>query len=73
MTRLPSLSARELVAALKRAGYFEGRQTGSHLILKHAIRASVVVPMHAGEMKRHLAESIIRQAGFTKDEFIKLL
>ncbi|HUP23214.1 MAG TPA: type II toxin-antitoxin system HicA family toxin [Thermoanaerobaculia bacterium] len=35
MSRLPSLRARELIAALKRSGFVESHQRGSHLYLYH--------------------------------------
>lgn len=73
MSRIPSLTSRELVAALKRAGYFPSHQTGSHLRMKHASRPPVIVPVHAGDMKRGTQLGIIRQAQFTEDEFLALL
>jgi len=33
MSRLPSLTSRKVIRALKRAGFLEDRQKGSHLIL----------------------------------------
>lgn len=73
MRRIPSLTSRELLAALHKAGYVDSRQTGSHLILKHASRPSVVIPMHARDVNRGTLLRIVRQAGFTTDEFVKLL
>jgi len=35
MSKLPPLTARKVVRALKRAGFVEDRQRGSHLILIH--------------------------------------
>ena len=34
MTRLPQLTARELVRFLKLQGFVEDRQSGSHLVLR---------------------------------------
>ena len=73
MTRLPALSAQEVVAALKRAGYHSARQSGSHQTLKHPSRPAVIVPMHGGSLHRGLLMRIIRQAGFTPEEFRDLL
>ena len=47
MTRIPSLTPREILTALKRAGYSESRQSGTHLTLKHPSRLMVIVPVHA--------------------------
>ena len=73
MSRLPALTARKLVTALKNAGYHESGQTGSHLMLEHESRNMVVVPIHARDIKRPLMKSIIKQAGFTEKEFLRLL
>lgn len=62
MPKLPSLTARKVVRALKRAEFVEDRQKGSHLILiQPATRARTVVPMHAGK------------TNLSTNEFIELL
>ncbi|OGY32720.1 MAG: hypothetical protein A3C02_03750 [Candidatus Andersenbacteria bacterium RIFCSPHIGHO2_02_FULL_45_11] len=72
--RLPSLKPRDVVKALKRAGFEEQRQTGSHLIMVHRTKRRIIpVPIHAREMKRGLLTSIIKQAGLTQKEFIGFL
>jgi predicted RNA binding protein YcfA (HicA-like mRNA interferase family) len=75
MAKLPSLSARKVVRALKRAGFIEDRQKGSHLILIHPARkARTVVPVHPGRsIKEPLLRAIIRDANLSVDEFIALL
>jgi len=75
MAKLPSLTARKVVGALKRAGFVKDRQKGSHLILIHPdTRARTVVPIHAGRtIKEPLLRAIIRDANLSPDEFIELL
>jgi predicted RNA binding protein YcfA (HicA-like mRNA interferase family) len=74
MSRLPSLTPREVVAALKKAGFEERRQRGSHLFLRHPERnVLTTVPMHASDLPRGTLKAVIRQAGFTEDEFNALL
>lgn len=75
MSRLPSLTARKIVRALKRAGFVEDRQRGSHLILIHPdTMARTVVPIHAGRtIKAPLLRAIVRDASLSVDEFIELL
>lgn len=75
MAKLPSLTARKVIRALKRRGFVEDRQRGSHLILYHPqTRARTVVPIHAGKtLKEPLLRAIIRTAGLLTDEFIELL
>ena len=74
MSTLPVLSPRQVVAALKKAGFEERRQRGSHLFLWHAKREAVAtVPMHTGDLPRGTLRAIIRQAGLTDGEFLALL
>jgi predicted RNA binding protein YcfA (HicA-like mRNA interferase family) len=73
--KLPVLSGREVIKVLKKVGFEEKRQKGSHIILaketEHGKKA-VVVPNHKEIDKGTLLE-IIRQAGLQREEFLKLL
>lgn len=75
MNRLPTLSARKVIQALERAGFFVDHATGSHYRLKHHDdpTRTTVVPFHTGDIKRPLLRAILKQAGFTEDEFLNLL
>jgi predicted RNA binding protein YcfA (HicA-like mRNA interferase family) len=75
MANLPSLTARKVVRALKRAGFVEDRQKGSHLILVHPeTKARTVVPVHAGRtIKGPLLRAIVRDANLSVGEFVSLL
>jgi predicted RNA binding protein YcfA (HicA-like mRNA interferase family) len=75
MSKLPSLTARQVVRALKRGGFVEDRQKGSHLILiQPATNARTVVPIHSGKtIKEPLLRSILRDANLSTDEFLGLL
>ena len=47
MSKLPSLNARQVIRALRRGGFIEDRQKGSHLILIHPqTKARTVAPIH---------------------------
>jgi predicted RNA binding protein YcfA (HicA-like mRNA interferase family) len=72
MPKLPVLKPRQIVAALKRAGFYEMRQRGSHLQMKRG-NLLVTVPMHPGDLNPHVLRSILRQARITPDELRKLL
>ena len=75
MPRLPSLTARKVIRALKRAGFVEDRQRGSHLVLIHPeTKARTVVPVHPGRaIKEPLLRAIVRDADLSVSEFIELL
>jgi predicted RNA binding protein YcfA (HicA-like mRNA interferase family) len=75
MSKLPILSGREVVKALGKTGFLPIRQKGSHIILSRTDssgKKGLVVPDHKEIDKGTLIE-IIRQAGLSRDEFLKLL
>ncbi len=74
MSRLPQLTARELIRFLKSQSFVEDRQSGSHLTLWHAERrVAVTIPVHTGcDMGRGLAARILKDAGFTVDDYLRL-
>ena len=61
MSRLPIVSGRQLVAALRRLGFEEIRIRGSHHYLRHPDGRATVIPVHAGEtIGRGLLSQILR-------------
>jgi predicted RNA binding protein YcfA (HicA-like mRNA interferase family) len=74
MPRLPVCTPAEVIRALNRAGFFTDHSTGSHRYFRHPSRPGIVtVPFHRKDLKRGTLKSILDQAGFSTDEFIKLL
>jgi predicted RNA binding protein YcfA (HicA-like mRNA interferase family) len=70
---LPRISGRECVKALEAAGFYAKRQKGSHVVLRRDEPfAQVVVPDHS-ELDSGTLRGIIRHAGLSVDEFLKLL
>ena len=74
MTKLPALKPVEVIRILERAGYYVDHTTGSHYIMRHPDRPGrIPVPYHAArDIKRGTLHSIIKQSGFTEEEFLKL-
>jgi predicted RNA binding protein YcfA (HicA-like mRNA interferase family) len=71
--RLPTLTAQQLVRFLKKQGFREDRQRGSHLVLFHPeSNRTVVVPMHAGDLGRSLTRHILKDAGFGEEDYFRL-
>jgi len=63
-------TARELLRFLRQNGYKDVRQTGSHLILEHAERSILVIPIHRGkDIPKGLFLRILKDAGFTLEQF----
>lgn len=74
MSRLPVLTGQAVIQALKREGFEDIRQKGSHRILRHPDGRSTVVPVHAGEdVGPGLLSKILRDTRLTREEFFKLL
>ena len=70
---MASFKAKEVVRILEKLGFIQKRQTGSHLIMFHPGRKTIIpVPMHTKDIKIGLLRSIIKQAHSTEREFLKL-
>ena len=74
MSRLPRITGREIVAALRKAGFEVARIKGSHHFLRHADGRGTVVPVHPGEtIGPGLLSAILRDCEIDRDEFVALL
>ncbi|MDE2142475.1 MAG: type II toxin-antitoxin system HicA family toxin [Elusimicrobia bacterium] len=74
MARPPVCRARQVLAALRRAGFLLHHQTGSHAILyKSGHPYPITVPVHPGDLKSGTLRRIIHDAGLTVEEFRRLL
>lgn len=74
MSIIPILTAVKLFKILKKAGFVILRIKGSHYFLEHPITRKVTsIPMHSGTMKKGLMIAIIKQAGISIKELLKLL
>jgi predicted RNA binding protein YcfA (HicA-like mRNA interferase family) len=70
--KLPVISGSKMIAILEHLSFVETSRSGSHVSFKkEAWPTLVTVPLHA-ELKRGTLRSIIRSAGITRDEFIRL-
>ncbi len=75
MPKLPVVSGKELVAALKKAGFVEVRQKGSHVSLQKItpdITYKTVVPLHR-ELAKGTLLDILHQTGLSKEDLLELL
>ena len=69
---LPSMTSRQVLRVLARAGWRVERQEGGHAILEHPDGGTVVVPVHPGDLRPGTLRGILRQAGLTPAEFDRL-
>ncbi len=74
MSILPILAARAIMQKLLRAGFRYLYTKGSHYFFQHPVTKKMTsVPMHGGkDIGRGLLSKILKQAGLTIKEFLKL-
>jgi predicted RNA binding protein YcfA (HicA-like mRNA interferase family) len=73
---LPALDGRRVVRALTRAGFTTDRIVGSHhvMVFPGDPTRTVTAPVHSSrDLKSGTPRSIIKQAGFSLEEFKALL
>ncbi|MDH5781861.1 MAG: type II toxin-antitoxin system HicA family toxin [Dehalococcoidia bacterium] len=73
---LPRITGKEVERALLRAGWYLHHSRGSHFFYKHLDFPGkrVTLPMHVGEtLAPKTLEGILKQAGLSVEEFMKLL
>jgi predicted RNA binding protein YcfA (HicA-like mRNA interferase family) len=74
MTKLPSLTGKDILSILRKIGFEIKRQKGSHVFLQHPDGRATVVPIHSGEtIGPGLMAKILRDVNMTKEEFYQLL
>lgn len=73
--KLPSVKGSNLVRVLKRIGWRELRQHGSHVVMEHPDNPKIIViPVHGGQdVKKGILADILKDAGLTPDELRRLL
>ena len=74
MGRLAGFTADDVLTKLRRAGFVFDRQAkGSHEIWWNPeTRARTTVPHHPGDLPEGTLHAILRQAGLTTDDFLRL-
>ena len=73
MGKLANISGKEAAKAFRKAGWQTIGQVGSHLVLvKPGVRVNLSIPQHK-ELSLGTLRALIRNAGLSVDEFLKLL
>ena len=75
MPKLPVISGKKMVFALKRAGFVEVRQRGSHVSMEKVTLVNTyrtVVPMHK-ELAKGTLLDILHQTGLSRNDLLELL
>lgn len=73
MPKLSPIRGKELIGILKKQGFIDVRQKGSHVRLEHPDGRKTSVPVHAGEsVGKGLLRKILRDVVLTPEQFNKL-
>ncbi|MBZ5684532.1 MAG: type II toxin-antitoxin system HicA family toxin [Acidobacteriia bacterium] len=74
MSKLPSIRPRQVIRFLERNGFVLDHTSGSHYIYYHpSSRRRAVVPQHNRDLPKGTLMSLLREAGFTREELINFL
>lgn len=72
MPKLPVVKASKLLRILKKLGFYEHHQVGSHIQLKHLDGRRTTLPYHpTQEIRRGTLRAIIDDLNMTVEEFIE--
>ena len=67
--KLPLISCKELLSFLKKEGFKEIRQSGSHKFLRHPDGRTTVVPIHNNrDLPRGFLKEILDEIDMARDE-----
>jgi predicted RNA binding protein YcfA (HicA-like mRNA interferase family) len=71
VTKLPAVRPREVIRFLEQNGFVLDHASGSHYVFYQPVsRRRAVVPRHNRDMKKGTLLSLLREAGFTRDDII---
>lgn len=70
--KLPLLSGREVLAALRRMGFGKVHRRGSHVKMKHPDGRKIVFPYH-DEVDRYTLKGALKDAEIEMEEFLNHL
>jgi len=74
LPKIRPLPPRNLIKILERADFRIVRQKGSHIIMVNDKGTRIVIPVHPGkDVKPGLVRAIIKEAGVSRKDFLKLL
>jgi predicted RNA binding protein YcfA (HicA-like mRNA interferase family) len=75
MSKLPAVSSTNLLRVVKKFGFIEKRQRGSHLHLKRdSDNRRITIPIHKGrDIPKGTLTAILKDAGISIEEFLREL
>jgi predicted RNA binding protein YcfA (HicA-like mRNA interferase family) len=74
MPKLPAVKPREVIRFLERNGFVLDHAPGSHFIYYHPLsKRRAVVPKHNRDVPKGTLVSLLREAGFSREDLIDFL
>ena len=74
MPKLPAVKPRQVIRFLERNGFILDHTSGSHFIFYNPVsHRRAVVPQHNRDMPKGTLMSLLREAGFSREELIDFL
>jgi predicted RNA binding protein YcfA (HicA-like mRNA interferase family) len=74
MPKLPAVRPREIARFLERHGFVLDHASGSHFIYYNEVsKRRAVIPKHNRDLPKGTLLSLLREAGFTREELIEYL
>jgi predicted RNA binding protein YcfA (HicA-like mRNA interferase family) len=74
MPKLPAIKPRHIIRFLEQNGFVLDHTSGSHFIFYHpGSRRRAVVPSHNRDLPKGTLMSLLREAGFTREELVDFL
>ena len=71
MPRLLSLKPRQIIKFLEANGFVLDHTSGSHLVFRnHVTKRRTVVPLHNRDIPKGTLLSLLKEAGFTREEIV---
>jgi predicted RNA binding protein YcfA (HicA-like mRNA interferase family) len=74
MPKLPAVKPREIIRFLERHGFVLDHVSGSHFVYYHsASKRRAVVPQHNRDIAKGTLVSLLREAGFKREDLIDFM
>jgi len=72
MSKLPSLTPKQVIAKYKKLGFVEDHRTGSHVVMFNSeTKKRAVIPYHLKDLPRGTLSAVLRESGILLKEFLK--
>lgn len=72
MSKFPALTPKKVIVFLKKQGFFEDHTSGSHIVFYNPVsKRRAVVPFHRKDLPKGTLFAILKEAGFSKKDYLE--